>query len=206
MFDFTAVAWVVLFGLGIGAVHMLAPDHWVPLTVYCHSKGMPERRISLLAIAGGLAHTAGSLVALVIAIAVGQVVAANFSGAAGLLVGMSFLAVGLWKLVATIRERSVDPENKGVSQGTKWLVMTATSSPELTIFPAYLAASVFGLLAVAATLAAFTAGTVVSLVAITLAGTRGMGRFLRVPGREKQIDYTIAAVLIGLGLVVMVGG
>ncbi len=206
MLGLLAVTGVAALGLGVGAFHMLAPDHWVPLVVYCNSKGIPARRVSFLAVAGGLAHTAGSLIAMVIAIAVGQVVATSFSGASGLLVGLSFLAVGAWKFVSTVRERGSDPEKKEVSQGTKWLVFAATSSPELTIFPVYLAASVFGLLAVALALGAFAAGTIISLVAVTLAGTKGMGRFLRVPGRERQIDYAIALVLLALGVFVVAGG
>ncbi len=190
--------------MGVGALHMLAPDHWVPLTVYCHSNGIQLRRTALIAMAGGFAHVAGSLVAMFLAIAVGIAVATSFSGYSSLAVGLSFIAVGVWKLVSAVRAQ--DPkEDPEPGKGVKWLVFAATSSPELTIFPIFLAASVFGLGVVILSLSAFTVGTVVSLVLVTVAGVKGMGRFLRKPGRERQIDYAIAFVLFALGVVVIVG-
>lgn len=39
----------------------------------------------------------------------------------------------------------------------------------------------------------------------SLGGAKGMGKFLRAPGREKQIDCAIGAVLSMLGLAVLGG-
>ncbi len=199
-------AWVVLLGLGVGALHMLAPDHWVPLTVYCHQKEMGVRRTALIAAAGGAAHVAGSLLAMFLALAIGLAVAYNFSQFSAIAVGLSFLAIGVWKLASTLRSRSRkdDPESRDV-RGTKWLVFAATTSPELTIFPIFLAASVYGLWVVLVCLLMFALGTVASLVSITVAGVRGMGRFLRGSKREMQIDYAISAILLALGIVVLAG-
>jgi hypothetical protein len=197
--------WIALLGLGVGALHMLAPDHWVPLTMYCHSRGVGTRRTALIAVAGGFAHVGGSVVATLLAAAVGLAVATGLSGFSNAVVGLSFVGVGLWMFVSGLRAGDLREEEIRVSWGVKWLVVTATSSPELTIFPILLAASVYGPWAEALSFSAFALGTVVSLVSATVAGVRGMGRFLKAPGRERQIDYAIAAILVSLGTAVLLG-
>lgn len=184
---------------------MLAPDHWVPLTIYAHSNGLRAQRAALIAIAGGLAHFGGSLIAVVLAVVVGLAVSTSFSGFSNTIVGVSFLAVGVWKVASAYREHGPRGNSTQTSIGVKWLVVAATSSPELTIFPVLLAALVYGLGVAAATIAAFAFGTIASFVCITVAGVKGMGKFLRAPGREKQIDYAIGAVLLLLGLAVLGG-
>ncbi len=197
---------VALLALGIGALHMLAPDHWVPLTIYCHSKGLTPGRSAFLAAAGGFAHVLGSLLVMVLAIAVGFALAASFSQLSNIVVGVSFLTVSLYMVVSGLRAPQTEEGLVDMSSGAKWLVFATASSPELTIFPVYLSASVYGLVGVTASLSAFTAGTVLSIVIVTLAGIKGMGRFLRAPGRKRQIDYAIAIVMAALALFVLTGG
>ncbi len=206
MFEILAAAGPVVLALGIGALHMLAPDHWVPLTVYCHNKGLPTRKSAAIATAGGLAHVAGSLLAMFFAIGIGLAVVNRFSDLSNDVVGASFVGVGLWMGVKGIRAPPTEDGRVDTSRGAKWLVFATASSPELTIFPIYLAASLNGLGAVAVTLGAFTIGTVVSIVFLTLAGMKGMSRFLTAPGREREIDIAIALILLTLGVTVIAFG
>jgi nickel/cobalt exporter len=198
-------AWIVLLALGIGAAHMLAPDHWVPLTVYCHSRQFSSQRSAILAAAGGMAHVAGSVIAMAAAVAVGYAVVTNFAGLTQQVVGASFLAVGLYMMYTGFRAGSGESQ-ANASKTTKWLVLATASSPELTIFPIYLAASVYGAWGIALSMGAFTVGTVASVVFATLAAIHGMGRFLRKPGRSRQIDLAVAATLLLLGAIVIASG
>lgn len=185
---------------------MLAPDHWVPLTIYCHSKKFTSRRSAVLAAAGGFAHVLGSLVVMALAIAVGFALAASFSQLSNIVVGVSFASVSLYMVVSGFRAPKTEDDRVDLSRGAKWLVFATASSPELTIFPVYLSASVYGFVGVTASLSAFTAGTVLSIVAVTMVGIKGMGRFLRAPGRVRQIDYAIAVAMAALAVFVLTGG
>lgn len=185
---------------------MLAPDHWVPLTVYCHTRKISTGRSAAIAAAGGLAHVGGSLLAMLAAIGVGLAIATTLSDLSKYIIGFSFIGVALWMVVQGLRAPEVVRSNVATSRGTKWLVFATASSPELTIFPVYLAASVYGLGQVTIALLAFTVGTVASIVAVTLAGLRGAAQFLNAPGREREIDYALALILLGLGIGVIVVG
>ncbi|MDV3278549.1 MAG: hypothetical protein LYZ69_08845 [Nitrososphaerales archaeon] len=204
MFNF-AVTWLAAVALGVGALHMVAPDHWVPLTVYSHKKGFSSKKVAIIAALGGFAHVAGSLVVMVAAVVIGFAVAASFSALTNTMVGASFVVVGLYMLVAGMKAPDVEEDRVDVVKGTKWLVFAGASSPELTIFPIYLAANVYGLVGVTISVSAFALGTVLSMVLVTIAGVKGMGRFLRAPGRERQVDYILALVLLALGALVLAG-
>jgi hypothetical protein len=84
---------------------MLVADCWVPLTVHSDSRGMRTRRAALVAVAGGLAHTAGSLVVMFVVLATGLAVASNFSSLSGTVVGFSFLAVRASKFGSAARKQ-----------------------------------------------------------------------------------------------------
>ncbi len=203
---FQAAELAASLALGIGALHMLAPDHWVPLALYCHAKGITTRRSAAIAAAGGLAHVAGSLLAMLLAIGAGLAIAGSFSSLSNYIIGISFIVIAGWMAFRGLRAPGVEGGPVDTSRGTKWLVFATASSPELTIFPVYLAASVNGPGTVTIALVAFTIGTVVSIVSVTLAGIKGAGRFLNAPGREREIDYLIAAILLFVGFGVIILG
>jgi len=185
---------------------MLAPDHWVPLTLYCHARKFSRSRSALLAAAGGLAHVVASLITMAVAIVIGFALATSFSRLSNYAIGISFAAVSVYLAVSGFRAPEAEEERVDLTRGAKWLVFATASSPELTTFPAYLSASVSGLADVAASISAFTAGTIISIVLVTLAGLRGLGMFLRAPGREKQIDYAFAVGMAALAAFVFAGG
>jgi hypothetical protein len=185
---------------------MLAPDHWVPLTLYCHTKGYSTGRTSMIAAAGGLAHVAGSIITMAVAIFVGLALALGFSQFSNYAIGVSFAVIAVYMAFSGFRASETEEGRVELSRGAKWLVLATASSPEPTIFPIYLSASVRGLGLVVASISAFTFGTVVSIVLVTLARMKGLGLFLRAPGREKQIDYAIALVMAGLAIFILAGG
>lgn len=141
-----------------------------------------------------------------VALAVSFAVASNFFSVSATVVGLFFLAVGAWKFASTAREQDRWYEEVGLQRGTKLFVFAAASSSELTIFPVYLASSVFRLAAALITLVSFCAGTIASPATVTLVGVRRMGRSLRAPGKEKQIDYAIPPVLLAPWAPVLAGG
>ncbi len=198
---------ILAIAFGIGVVHMLAPDHWVPLTIYCHSKNLSVRRSASIAAAGGIAHVLGSLIAAVLAVIVGFALVGNLASYASFVTGGSFVLIGVWMFYSGLRTENESVPHKAASvKSTKWLVFATASSPELTVLPVYLAATSYGFSGIALSLFVFAVATVASIVVVTIAGVHGMGRFLRTRGRERQIDYGIALVLGAVGLFLFLGG
>jgi len=198
---------ILAIAFGIGVVHMLAPDHWVPLTIYCHSKNFSLRRSASIAATGGIAHVLGSLVAAAVAVIVGFAIVGNLSIYASYVIGASFFLTGVWMFYSGLKKEEGSLSQKAVdAKSAKWLVFATASSPELTVLPVYLAATSYGSLGIALSLTVFAVATVTSVVVVTIAGVRGMGRFLRKYERERQIDFAIALLLWAVGLFIILGG
>lgn len=198
---------ILAIAFGIGVVHMLAPDHWVPLTIYCHSKNFSVRRSASIAAAGGIAHVLGSLVAAAVAVIVGFALVGNLASYASYVTGGSFVLIGVWMFYSGLKTENESVPQKAESvRSTKWLVFATASSPELTVLPVYLAATSYGFSGIALSLVVFAVASVASVVVVTIAGVHGMGRFLRKLGRERQIDFGIAIVLGAVGLFAILGG
>ncbi len=198
---------LIAIAFGVGVVHMVAPDHWVPLTIYCHTKNFSLQRSASIAAAGGVAHVLGSLVAAAVAIVAGFALLGNLSNYTSYVIGASFILIALWMARAGLRTRSADDATKARgARSTGWLVFGAASSPELTVLPVYLASTSYGFSGVAVSILVFAAGSVASIVVLTVAGVHGLGLFLRKPGRDRQVNLGIAAVLTAVGIFVILSG
>lgn len=95
---------LILSAIGVGLVHSLAPDHWLPFASLAQAQGWSRKKLLVVSFLAGLGHVGSSFVLGVLGIALGMGLAhlegvESFRGniAGFLLIGFG-IAYALWGL------------------------------------------------------------------------------------------------------------
>ena len=177
------VAPLLLAALGIGAVHSLAPDHWVPIAAVGRARGWTRRRTVTFAALCGLGHVTVSVVLAAAAYALGATVVASvgeslrsFAGALLIAAGVLYAVRGLGHGAAHAHghahrhyDHVHDPAR--VSAASLFLVYCADAC--VAMIPLFIAAVPLGIAAVASVVVVYevaTVGAMMLLVASAHAG------------------------------------
>lgn len=175
---------------------MLAPDHWVPITVVSHRKSLPGSRTYLLASAIGLGHGLSSAVLSLVIAEIGTlffpVYYVNLSAIFILLV------IALYIIVQAIRETRAGTKAQSVS-------VFVSVIPDPALVPFILVAQGFGLVYTGVMVGAFVIVAVVSLTLVVLFASRGLSKTLE-KINPQYVDYLIALVLILVAAFVYLSG
>jgi hypothetical protein len=170
----------------LSALHMLAPDHWVPITVASHRRGFSRTRTYLLAASIGLGHGVSSAI-LSFAIAI---IGALFFPVyyVNLFAVLLLVVVAVYIVVNAIRN---------VKEGTKVqsVSMLVSVIPDPALVPFILLASGFGTLYSLALLSAFVIAAIVSVTVVVFLASIGLSKAL-VKIQPQYVDYLVAIALI----------
>ena len=218
----------------VAILHSILPDHWVPLAVVARTQRWSLLYVGRVTLLASLGHVITSLVLGGFIALIGfqfqheiETQQGHTVGAVLVLTGIGFLIWGLFGHGSYGHHHDEDhahdhelghkhghPHEHEHSLGKeqpliKRLAAIAVpfgmvASPDLTILPVALAASVFGTVAVVSVLsvfAVFTIATFISLTVIaTLAGYQIKGDWL-----EKNANTITSLVLIAIGIVAYFG-
>lgn len=170
----------------LSALHMLAPDHWVPITITSYRKGFSKSRTYLLAAAIGLGHGVSSA-ALSLAIAV---IGALFFPVyyVNLFAVLLLVAVAVYIVVKALRESEEGTKVESVS-------MLVSVIPDPALVPFILLAQGFGTFYSFALLGAFVIAAVVSVTIVVFLASVGLSRVLA-KVRPQYVDYLVALALL----------
>jgi len=174
----------VVFSLS--ALHMLAPDHWVPITVTSHRKGLSRPRTLLLASGIGLAHGTSSAI---LSLAIAELGSFFFPAYyVDLFAVLLLIAVAIYIITnATLQARA----------GTKAESVSILVSviPDPALVPFILIAQGYGVVFAFAMTSTFVIAAVVSVTAVVLLSAKGASVALsRI--RAQYIDYLVALALL----------
>jgi nickel/cobalt exporter len=220
---------LVAAAAGVGLGHAILPDHWVPLGVLSRARRYPLARVARLAGLAGVAHVLVSLVIGAVIIVVGLQLRSTVEHVQNAIVGGLLIAtgVGFALLEATghghghAHEHEHDHHHDhdhddddyhphdahrhaGRGRGAFMVSFGAAASPDLTILPVFLAATTAGAGAAIASLVAFAAVTVTTIVVLTLLATIG-GYGLRSQWLERWGNAFTALILVVVGALVLTG-
>jgi hypothetical protein len=177
----------VLLGVvvALSALHMVAPDHWVPLTVASHRSRHTRLRTYLLATGIGLGHgTSSAALSLVIATAGSLFFPAYYVN----LFAVAFLLV----VAAYIAVKAASEVKAEAKAGSVSMLVSVIPDPALV--PFILVAEGFGATYTYAVLGAFILAAVVSLVLVVFLATMGLSKALS-KIRPQYVDYLVALAL-----------
>jgi nickel/cobalt transporter (NicO) family protein len=208
---------------GVGLGHAILPDHWVPLGVLSRTHRYPLSRVARLAGLAGVAHVLVSLLLGAVIVIVGLQLRSAVEHVQNAIVGGLLIATGLAFAVLEATGRGhahshphdhdhdhehghahagADHDQGRGRRGAFMVSFGAAASPDLTILPVFLAATAAGAGTAIASLVAFAAVTVTTIVVLTLLATIG-GYGLRSQWLERWGNAFTALVLVVVGVLVL---
>ncbi len=204
---------------GVGFGHAILPDHWVPLAVLGRTRRYPLSRVARLSGLAGVAHVLVSIVLGAVIIAIGLQFRSTIQSAQDTIIGWLLIATGIGFAVLELSGRGHthdhehdhdhDHDHPGSRRGLIGLAAVmvpfgAAASPDLTILPVFLAATAVGVGTAIGSLIIFAVVTIVTIMGLTLAATRG-GYEIRGQWLERWGNTFTALVLVIIGLLVLTG-
>jgi hypothetical protein len=165
---------------------MVAPDHWVPLTIASHRSRLTRSRTYLLASAIGLGHGASSAALSLVIAYVGSLFFPVYY--VNLFAVVLLLVIAIYIVVKAVRDTRA-----GTKVGSVSLVVSVIPDPALV--PFILVANGFGVAYTYLILGAFILAAVASLVLVIFLASMGLSRALS-KIRPQYVDYLVALALV----------
>jgi hypothetical protein len=201
----------------VGALHSVAPDHWVPFMAVGRARGWSAARTAQVTFLCGFAHVTVSVVLGLLALRLGQEMleafGARLESVAGILLVGFGLAYGLWglrrALAGTLHGHSHahfdhvhDP-----SRATVWgLVLLFSVDPCVRLIPIILAAAPLGAARLLGLILIYEVATIGTMVAIVLVAHSGAVGALQAPWLDRYGDALAGGLIVVTGVVVAAFG
>jgi nickel/cobalt exporter len=215
---------------GIGALHTLAPDHWVPFAALARAEHWSARRTAAVTAACGLGHVTVSvglgLVSLLVGLELMRAVGERLERVAGLLLIAFGVAYGLWGLHRAMRARiharlhGVLPPHHHSHAGhdhhhhapernggrTAWtLFLLFSADPCVAVVPLMFAAVSLGWLSTLVVVAAYEASTIATMVGLALPARAAVST-VRGAWADQYGDALAGGIITAVGVFVSVVG
>ncbi len=205
------LAALALTAASVGALHAVAPDHWVPYAAVARARGWSPLRTARITLLCGFGHVTASVALGVLALVAG----AGLVGAlgrrletwAGLLLigfGLAYAVWGLRRAAGARLHGHAHPHYDHVhvsDRVTPWgLFLLASADPCVAVVPLVVAAAPLGAGAVAAVAVVYEAATLATMTALVLAARRGAAA-LRAPWADRYGDAAAGGLIAALGMV-----
>lgn len=197
---------LILSAIGVGLVHSLAPDHWLPFASLAQAQGWSRKKLLVVSFLAGLGHVGSSFVLGVLGIVLGMGLAhmegvESFRGnvAGFLLIGFG-VAYALWGL-KHIRDHHLHFHKGEIV--TFWTLMAIfVFGPCEPLIPLMFLAVQHGWSGIWLTTTAFSVTTVFMVVAQSMLAFMGLS-LLPQRSLEKWSHVMAGGVIALTGLVVM---
>ncbi len=205
---------------GVGVLHTIMPDHWVPITLLARQRGWSKAETARAAFQAGVGHVLSTLaIGLVVWIA-GAAFARRFGSLVDAAASLALIAFGAWFAIAGWREMSRGPVGHGHTHdhahphgaaghahppsGRTGLLIILGSSPMVEGIPAFFAAARYGIALIALMAAVFAASTIATYVVLCAGSAAGFGR-LRLGPLERYGEVLSGGLIALVGVVFALG-
>jgi nickel/cobalt transporter (NicO) family protein len=216
---------LLLAAAGVGVGHAVMPDHWLPLAAVSRTSRYRTARVVRLSLAAAFTHVAVSVVFGGILVVIGLQFRTTVARHTDLVVGGILLATGAVFLVLDLigkgqggghdggghqhvhsNDHGYGHGNHGHAGGLAGLLIPfgAAASPDPTILPVFLAASVLGTAAALGSLATFAVATVATIVGLTTATALG-ARLFTSAWIDRRANLVTALTLVAIGALAAAG-
>jgi hypothetical protein len=200
----------------VGALHSLAPDHWVPFAALARARGWSAARTARLVFACGFGHVTVSVLLGLAALALGREVLEAFGRRLETLAGVLLVALGAlyagWGLRRVAGERLHGHSHARYdhvhdpSRATAWgLFLLFSADPCVALIPILLAAAPLGTAQTAAVVAIYEMATIGAMLGLVLPARAGVA-VLRGRWLDKWGDALAGGMIAGAGVLAMAAG
>jgi nickel/cobalt exporter len=198
--------------LALGALHTLAPDHWVPFAAVGRARRWSLRRTGTVTLVCGLGHVAVSAVLGLSALLVGTAVVETWGIRLTSLAALLWLAFGagygVWGLVRATHRRLPGLGGSEASGDARSSRGTVTSlfvlfalDPCVPLIPLVGVAAALGVGAAVTVLCLYAAATVSTMTLLAVTARAGAGA-LRAPWLDRWGHAAAGALILLVGVVV----
>jgi hypothetical protein len=183
----------------LGSLHMIAPDHWVPLTVVSNRLNYRKGKIFGTAAMLGALHALTSEAIAGVALLIGVFLVRQYITYLEAASVILLVAVGVYFILNGYTE---DEPESGYATSSVKSILAISAFPDFALIPIVLAASSLSPLNVAWLLLAFIIISAASLTIMVYVSTVGLSRALE-NIRPRYIDYIMGIILfITAGIIV----
>ncbi|HZX93977.1 MAG TPA: hypothetical protein VFE90_05640 [Myxococcales bacterium] len=209
----TAAFWALaLAAASVGALHSIAPDHWVPFAALARARGWSPWKTARITLACGLGHVTVSAALGVLALALGwgalRVLGERLESVAGLLLMGFGLAYAVWGLRKATHER-LHVHAHGVdepSRLTAWtLFLLFSLDPCVAVMPILFAAAPLGVGQATAVVLVYEVATLGAMLPLVLLSRAGVSR-LKWHWLDHYGDGAAGGIIAVVGLAVTLLG
>jgi len=192
----------------VGALHALAPDHWLPIAAVARARGWSVPRTARIALVCGFGHVTVSALLGVIALVSGTAVVEALGARSGAVAGVLLIgfgaAYGLWglrRLAHRHAEHASDP-----SRTTTWTLFAIyCADPCIAVVPIVFAAASVSRTATVAIVAVYELATITTMVTLAAIARAGAAR-IRAHWIEHYGDATAGGLIVATGVLVALLG
>jgi putative Mn2+ efflux pump MntP len=205
---------------GVGILHTVVPDHWVPITALARARRWTRAQTARAAFTAGTGHVVSTLLIGLLVWIAGVAFAKRFGSLVTVISSVALIAFGLWIAIAAYRELRHEREHHGghdhhhahghhhdhehdtaakPASSRTALLLILGSSPMIEGIPAFFAAAKYGPGLIAVMAVVFAIATIATYVGLCVWSSEGLQR-LRLGALEPYGE-----VLSGL-IIACVGG
>ncbi len=206
------LATLALAAVTVGALHTLAPDHWVPFAALARARGWSAARTARITVACGFGHVTVSALLGLLGLAFGLTMVRAFGermeALAGLLLIGFGLGYGIWGLRRAAGRRLHGHSHSHYdhvhdsSRTTAWtLFLLFSADPCVAVIPLLFAAAPLGAAKTAVVVLLYEVATIGTMVALVLPARAG-ANVLRARWLDRWGDAAAGAVIVLVGVTV----
>ena len=197
----------------VGALHSLAPDHWVPFAAVARARGWSAGRTARVTLLCGFGHVSASVVLGLLALVLGREVlsalGARLESLAGILLIAFGLLYGLWGLRHSVGERLHGHSHRHYDHvhdpshiTVLGLFLLFTADPCVAVMPIMLAAAPLGTVNLTALVLIYEAATLAAMVGMVLPARAGVS-VIRAHWLDRYGDAAAGATIAAVGVLVL---
>ncbi len=202
--------------VSVGALHTLAPDHWVPFAVLARAQKWSAGKTAWITFLCGFGHVTVSallgLLGLLFGRAIFERAGARMEAIAGVLLVFFGLAYGIWGLRRAAGRRvhghahaHYDHIHDASKTTARSLFLLFSADPCVAVIPLLFAAAPLGTAPTVGLVLLYEAATIGTMIVLVLPARAGFQR-LRFPWLDHWGDTVAGALIAVTGLVVMTIG
>jgi nickel/cobalt exporter len=196
--------WTLPFAAAtVGALHTLAPDHWIPFASLARARNWTPARALRTTILCGFGHVTVSAILGIAALSVGLSVAENFGGKLADMAPTLLMVFGLVYLIWGLRPHRHRHEKHGLTEGGLFVLFC--SDPCVALIPLIIAGSAGGWSAILAVVIGYEIGTLLSM-SILVYTAHASARAIRAPFLDRYGDAVAGGLILTVGGLVTVLG
>lgn len=202
---------LALAAASVGALHSIAPDHWVPFAALSRARGWTAWKTARITLACGLGHVTVSaalgVLALVLGLGALQLFGERLEAVAGLLLMAFGLAYAVWGLRKAMHERlHHHAHHVDSSNATAWtLFLLFSADPCVAVMPILFAAAPLGVGPAAGVVLIYELATLGAMVPLVLISRAGAAR-LKWHWLDHYADGAAGGIIAVVGLAVTLLG